>query len=143
MFRVLDSWRWPMVCRISRFAARWRKFGRCSGGRSVQLHQFSFQLLEHQMVPVAGVSNGIKWYQMVWRVCRIDTLGQWPSPHSRHQCTLLEYQRVNFGKMQRRPLRAVAPILIPVAGGSNGIEWYGGCADLILPSQPHCWSIKW
>ena len=34
------------------------------------------------MVPVAGVSNG-GW------VCRFDTLGQWPSPHSRHQCTLV------------------------------------------------------
>ena len=39
----------------------------------------------------------IKWfqlleYQMVWNggwVCRFDTLGQWPSPHSRDQCTLL------------------------------------------------------
>ena len=30
------------------------------------------------------------------------------------------------GKMQRRPLRAVAPILIPVTGASNGIKWWVG-----------------
>ena len=29
-------------------------------------------------------------YQKLWWVCRFDiNLGQWPSPHSHHQCTLV------------------------------------------------------